>query len=146
VLYLALAIASTLFFFLTAAGVPTFEWLGSPATPQFYVSWAVFGTNSWCWTMVVFNVGMRFLNFTNRWLQYGRGVSYPFFLLHQPVIIAIAYYVVQWDISTVVKLPVVVVSSFCITLGLIELLVRPIRPIRWIFGVRPRKHREETKE
>lgn len=81
-------------------------------------------------------VGMRFLDFSNRWLRYGQEAALPFFVLHQPVIILIAFFVVQWNADILVKLPVVVLSSFVITIGLYELIVRRINPLRMAFGMK----------
>ena len=137
--YLIPAIVCTLFFFSSAAGVPVDDWMQSPGTPEFYVSWTAYGINSWCWTMVMLNVGMRFLNYTNKWLQYGRQASYPFFIVHQPVVIFVAFYAVQWDVSLLIKLWVVVIGSLAASLGLYELLVRRINPVRSLFGMKRRK-------
>jgi len=137
-LHLILGIACTLFFFSVAAGVPVWDWLVSPGTPGFYISWTAWGVNSWCWTMFIMYVGMRFLDFSNEWLQYGREASYPFFFVHQPVIIFIAFYAVQWEINLLIKLLVVVIGSFAVSLGLYELLVRRINPVRTLFGMKPR--------
>ena len=135
--YLIPAVACTLFFFSSAAGVPVADWMESPGTPEFYVSWAAYGFNSW--TMVMLNVGMRFLNYTNRWLQYGREASYPFFIIHQPVIMFIAFYAVQWEVDLLIKLLVVVIGSFAGTLGLYEILIRRNNPVRALFGMKTRK-------
>jgi hypothetical protein len=62
------------------------------------------------------------------------------------VIVVIAYYVVQWDAGITVKLLFVVISSFLITLGLVELLIRPFRPMRRLFGMKLRKRREVESE
>jgi glucan biosynthesis protein C len=137
-IYLTLGIVCTLFFFSSAAGVPVSGWMGSPTTPWFYLSWAVFGINSWSWTMFIFYVGMRYLNHTSNWLEYGREASYPFFMIHQPAIIFIAFYVVQWEVSLLIKLLMVVVGSFALSLGLYELLVRRIGPVRALLGMKPR--------
>jgi peptidoglycan/LPS O-acetylase OafA/YrhL len=87
---------------------------------------------------------MKHLNFSNKWLVYGNETIMPFYLLHQPVIIPIAYFVVQWDANMWVKLLVVLISSFLITLGLVELLVRPFKPIRRLFGMKPRGRKNVT--
>jgi peptidoglycan/LPS O-acetylase OafA/YrhL len=137
-LHLILGIACTLFFFSSAADVPVFEWMESPATPGFYVVWTAVGINGWCWTMVMFYVGMRFLDTSNKWLQYSREASYPIFMIHQPVIIFIAFYVVQWEVHLLIKLLVVVIGSFAVSLGTYELLVRRINPVRALFGMKPR--------
>jgi peptidoglycan/LPS O-acetylase OafA/YrhL len=141
-LYLILGIICTLFFFSVAAGVPVSDWMWSPGTPVFYLSWALHGINSWCWTMVILYVGMRFLDYTNKYLHYGREASYPFFIVHQPVIIFIAFYVVQWEVDPLIKMLVVVIGSFAVSLGLYELLVRRINPVRALFGMQPRRRKE----
>jgi glucan biosynthesis protein C len=145
-LHLILGTACTLFFFSTAAGVPVVDWMGSPGTPMFYVSWTVFGINSWSWTMVVFAVGMRHLDFTNKWLQYFREASFAFFWVHQPVIILIAFYAVQWEVNLLVKLLVVVIGSFVGSLGLYELFVRRVDPVRALFGMRTRRREMPSAE
>ena len=56
----------------------------------------------------------------------------PFYLLHQPVIIVIAFFVVQWDAGITLKLLVVVLGSLAATLGLIELVVKRINVLRGV--------------
>jgi peptidoglycan/LPS O-acetylase OafA/YrhL len=136
-IHLILGIACTLFFFSVAADVPVWDWLVSPGTAWFYISWAAWGINSWCWTMFMIYIGMRYLDTTNKWLQYGREASYPFFFIHQPVIIFLAFYVVQWDVNLLVKLLVVVIGSFALSLSFYELLIRRINPVRALFGMKP---------
>ena len=80
-------------------------------------------------------VGMRFLDFTNRWLRYGQEAALPFFVLHQPAIVVIAFFVVQWNVGILPKLLTVVVSSFVVSAGLYELLIRRIRPLQILFGM-----------
>jgi hypothetical protein len=84
----------------------------------------------------MFFIGMRFLDFSNRWLRYEQEAALPFFVLHQPTIIVIAFFVVQWDARISIKLPVVVLSSFAVSIGLYELIVQRIRPLRLAFGMR----------
>jgi peptidoglycan/LPS O-acetylase OafA/YrhL len=138
-LMLGAGILSTLYFIVTAAAGVALEWMSTPGIPQFYLGWSVFSVNSWCWTMFVMYVGMRFLDFRSKWLVYGGETIMPLFVLHQPVIMVIAYFVVQWEAGILVKLLVVVFGSFLITLGLVELLIKPFGPIRMLFGMRPRR-------
>jgi peptidoglycan/LPS O-acetylase OafA/YrhL len=86
--------------------------------------------------MFMMYVGMRYLDFTNKWLEYGGEMIMPFFLFHQPVIIVIAYYVVQWDVNLWAKLLIVVLGSFLISVGLYELLFKRIRVLRRLFGMK----------
>jgi peptidoglycan/LPS O-acetylase OafA/YrhL len=117
----------------------------------FVVPWSIilifaFTLMSWGWALDVLYLGMKYLNFTNRWLEYGNETIMPFYLLHQPVIIVIAYFVVQWDVNLWVKLLIILISSFLITLGLVELLIRPFKPMRRLFGMKIRKSKGEDSE
>ena len=131
-------IFATLFFYGTAAAEVGLTWMVTPGLPGFYLLWSVWCVNSWCWSLFMWYIGMRFLDFRTKWLEHGQEVIVPFFLFHQPVIIAIAFYVVQWNTSILPKLLVVLLGSFVATLGLTE-LVRRIRPVRALFGMKPRR-------
>jgi len=116
-------------------------------TETFVVPWSIililaFTLMSWGWALNALYLAMAYLNFSNKWLVYGSDTIMPFYLLHQPVIVVIAYFVVQWDAGILPKLLVVVISSFLITLGLVELLIRPFRPMRKLFGMKSRRRKE----
>ena len=44
----------------------------------------------------------------------------------------------QWEVSLLIKLLVVVIGSFALSVGTYELLVRRINPVRALFGMQPR--------
>jgi hypothetical protein len=123
------------------------EWATNPNVPGFYFAWAVVALNGWCWTITALYAGMRLLNFRNRWLAYGQEAILLFYLFHQPVIVVIAFYTVQWDIAAqlgagvdiLVKLLIVVFGSFVVTVGLYEVVLRRIPPIRTLLGMKPRR-------
>ncbi|MFC2046033.1 acyltransferase family protein [Chloroflexota bacterium] len=127
-------------------GDQAFEWALAFVVPWSIILIFVFVLMSWGWALNVLYLAMAYLNFSDKWLVYGNETIMPFYLLHQPVIIVIAYFVVQWDISAMLgtgagillKLLVIVIGSFLITLGLVELLIRPFKPMRMLFGMKPR--------
>jgi hypothetical protein len=137
-LMLAAGILSTLYFVVTAAAGVALEWMSTPGIPQFYLGWSIFSVNSWCLSIFVLYIGMRYLDFTSKWLRYGQETIVPFFVLHQPVIITIAFYVVQWDAGITAKLLIVVLGSFVVSLGLVELIIKRFDLLRRLFGMRPR--------
>jgi hypothetical protein len=136
---LTIGVISTFFFFVIGAMGVAMDWAVDVGTPEFFLLWVVFSVNSWCWTLVVLSVGMRFLNTSNKYLRYGQEMIMPFFLVHQPVIIAIAFFVVQWELNLWMKLLIVVLSSFTISLGVYELLVKRIAPLRGMLGMKGNK-------
>ena len=80
---------------------------------------------------------MKYLSFSNKWLVYGNETIMPFYLFHQPVIIIIAFFVVQWGAGITLKLLVIVLGSLLVTLGLVE-LVKRISVLRGLFGMKAR--------
>ena len=119
-----------------AMGLPVMTWGLDSSYPQFYLILGLTTIIAFCYTLTMLFVGMRFLDFTNRWLRYGQEAALPFFVLHQPAIIVIAFFVVQWNLGLLPKLVIVVVSSFVLALGLYELLIRRIRPLQILFGMK----------
>jgi peptidoglycan/LPS O-acetylase OafA/YrhL len=121
-----------------AYGDQAFGWALAFVFPWSSILMVLFTFMSWGWALSALYLAMRYLNFTNSWLEYGNRTIMPFYLLHQPVIIVLAYFVVQWDMGVTLKLLILAVGSFLITLGLIELLIRPFKPTRMLFGMKAR--------
>lgn len=93
--------------------------------------------------MVMMFIGMRFLDFTNKWLRYFRKASFPVFWVHHAVIFTIGFYVVQWEVNILIKMLAVVVGSFVISLGFYELLARRIKPVRALLGLKSTEKQNE---
>jgi glucan biosynthesis protein C len=136
---LAMGIVSSLAWAYLALTAESYDIEAPPRTLRDFLLWSVITINSWSWTTFLLFIGMRYLDFSNKWLEYGQEAVLPFFLLHQPVIIAIAFYVVQWDAGIPVKLITVVIGSFAVTIGLYELLIRRIGPLRVVFGMKAKR-------
>ncbi len=92
--------------------------------------------NTWCWLVVLLGYGHRWLNVSNGFLRYASEASYPFYILHQTVIVAIGYYVVQWEMSIAAKFSLICVASFIGTLAGYEGIKR-FNLTRWLFGMKP---------
>ncbi|MGD8997991.1 MAG: acyltransferase [Anaerolineae bacterium] len=129
-----------------AYGDVVIEWFQAFVMPWTIILILTFALMSWGWALDVLYLVMKHLKRSNRWLVYGNDTLMPFYVLHQPVIIVIAYFVVQWNAGVGVKLLVIVFSSFLATLGLVELLVRPFEPMRRVFGMKSRRPKKVTGE
>ena len=121
------------------------RWVQDPSTPGFYLGWGLVAVNGWCLTLFALWLGMRFLDFRNRWLDRGQELIVPFYVFHQPPIVVLAYFAVQWPLGLLAQLAVVVLGSLAITLGFCELVARRIRPVRALFGMKPSWRPETTR-
>ncbi len=99
--------------------------------------WCLISLDGWCWTLFVLYVGMRYLDHAGPALAYGQRAVLPFFVLHQPVIIVLAYCAVQWRVGLVPKLLFVVLGALAATLVVYELVICRIGFLRLAFGMKP---------
>ena len=94
------------------------------------------GFNSWCWVLTALGLARSHLNFNSCFLQYANEASYPFYILHQTVIVAIGFYVVQWNVGVLEKFFIISTGSLLVTILIYELLIRRINIFRFLFGLK----------
>ncbi|UCC65567.1 MAG: acyltransferase [Anaerolineae bacterium] len=82
----------------------------------------------------------------DRVAQYTGEAQLPFYVLHMTPIVVIGFYVVQWEVSALVKYVAIVLSSLAITLVLYDIGVRRTRLTRFLFGMRPSVTRSSSRE
>jgi peptidoglycan/LPS O-acetylase OafA/YrhL len=95
----------------------------------------LFTLSAWCWALCTLYLAMKHLDFPGKLLSYGNEAIMPFYLFHQPVIVVIAYFVVQWAVGIPPKLLVIVLASLLVTLVLVELLKR-VGAFRVLMGMK----------
>ena len=93
------------------------------------------------WAMILGFCGLakKHLNFSNSFLQFANKAVYPFYIIHQTVIVAIGYYVVQLNASIAIKLPLLIFISFLLIAGIYYWLIRPFSLTRFLFGMKREK-------
>jgi glucan biosynthesis protein C len=110
----------------------------APGTFWEFLMWGLIAICGWCWTASVLYIGMRYLDRDNGVLRYGLSANLPFFVVHQPAILTIAYLVVQWDAGILPKLLALVLGAFAVSLGLYQFVIRRIGLLRAMFGMKAR--------
>ena len=107
----------------------------SLAAATYYIARTV---NTWSVVVLVLALGIHAFNRPNRWIDHGSEAVLPFYVLHHPVVVLVAFFVVQWNAGLWIKFGVQTVLAFALTMGLYELIVRPFNSIRQLFGLKPR--------
>ena len=119
-------------------GVPGFleGWQEGPSYSLMYV-WAYFAiaVQAWAWVQFLLGLGMRVRSFQRPLPRSVGSAAMPFFLVHQPVILAIALFVVRWSAGIAVKWGVIVLASFVATAALATALAR-VPVLSAMFGVK----------
>jgi peptidoglycan/LPS O-acetylase OafA/YrhL len=99
----------------------------------------LYSMTAWSWVVFILFVGMRFLNASNRVIQYGNEAVLPFYILHYPVLFFTTFCVMQLESDTITTFLIVSTASLIATLTIYELLIRRMNIMRWLFGMKPRK-------
>jgi peptidoglycan/LPS O-acetylase OafA/YrhL len=105
-------------------------------TPESAAYLALLAFNAWLWVLAILGYGRRYLNRSNALLAYANEAIYPFYILHQTVIVIIVYYVIQTEDTVLVKFLFTSFYSFLATMAVYHFLVRPFRTARLLFGMK----------
>ncbi len=100
-----------------------------------------FVANVFTWTalMACLGYGRRYLSFANPLLRWARDASYPIYIVHQTVIVAIGYFVIQETWAPWMKYWVVLAGTMMSCALIYELGIRRYSVLRTLFGMkRPR--------
>jgi glucan biosynthesis protein C len=87
------------------------------------------------WICTLLGFAKNNLNYTNKFLKYGNEAVLPFYIIHQPVIVFIGYFIVQSQLSIGLKYVVIAVVSLSIVMFCYEFLIRRVEVIRYLFGI-----------
>jgi len=94
---------------------------------------------AWSWVLALVGYGKKYLNRKHKVLDYLNQAVYPFYILHQTVIVVLVYYIVQTQNESILSKYIYTVGmTFFVTVGIYHLLVRPFALTRFLFGMKPK--------
>ncbi|MCG2616721.1 acyltransferase family protein [Terrimonas sp. NA20] len=99
--------------------------------------------NFWSWILVLFGYASVYLTRSSRFLAYANEAVFPFYILHQTVMMVIAYYLIDQSYGFVVKFVLLVAGTFAGSLLIYELLIRRWKLIRPLFGLKQKTTRSK---
>jgi hypothetical protein len=86
----------------------------------------------------ILGFGRKHLSFNHRFLQVANELVLPFYILHQAVIVAVAFYIVGLNLLVIEKYLLIVLTSFPIIAALLYPISK-VNLLRFLFGLRTRK-------
>jgi hypothetical protein len=92
---------------------------------------------SWCFIFTILGFGMEHFTGQTPFLRYASEAVLPFYILHQTMLLAVGFFVVQWPIADPLKYLMIMASSFITIVVIYEFIVRRYNPLRILFGMHP---------
>lgn len=90
------------------------------------------------WSMILFWCGMakQYLDKPSPVLRYLNEAVYPYFIIHQTIIVALGYYIVQWQMPLMVKCILLISLSVLMIMSIYHLVIRKTKLTRFLFGMK----------
>jgi peptidoglycan/LPS O-acetylase OafA/YrhL len=92
---------------------------------------------AWSCGLAAIGYAKQYLNRDTRFRKLANEAIYPFYLLHQPVILIMGFFLIKVEMPDMVRFLLLTSSSFGITCVLYWFVVRPFNLTRVIFGMKP---------
>tara|TARA_R110001583_G_scaffold28701_3_gene101426 strand:- start:774 stop:1895 length:1122 start_codon:yes stop_codon:yes gene_type:complete len=105
-------------------------------TTRWQLWWLVCTLVSWSGLLTMAGFAIAHIKKTPTWLHQTNELIYPFYILHQTVIVILAFYIVQWQASIAVKSVSVLMSAFVVCALLCYYVIRPFKLTRYLFGLK----------
>jgi glucan biosynthesis protein C len=107
----------------------------APYSPEYVVLTTLRSVQEWTALVAILGYASVYLNRPSGLFSYLGTIVTPFYVLHQTVIVVLAYFVVQWEAGLVAQFVVLASTSLLTTLALSE-LARRNRVTRLLFGIK----------
>ena len=89
--------------------------------------------------IVMLGYGEKIMNRNAKALPYMNRAAFPVYILHQTVLVAVAFFAVRWNLPLWGRYAAILALSIILTVGIYELLVRRFSPLRFLFGIKAGK-------
>jgi len=93
--------------------------------------------NSWFWIVTILGFGSRYLSFSAAYLPYANEAVLPFYILHQPVIVIVGYFIASWEVNVLTKYALLSTFSFLVIVLLYDKVIKRSHLLRFVFGMKP---------
>jgi glucan biosynthesis protein C len=102
------------------------------------------GLHIWMLILAILGFAKRHLNFSNRFLRYANEAVYPFYILHQTIIVSFGYYVVQWPLPIWIKLLTLLLLTVISLVLIYALVIRPFKITRILYGMKLKPRQDDA--
>ena len=98
----------------------------------------------WSFILTLLGYGQIHLNKPSLWLKKMNEAIYPFYILHQTVIVFFAYFIIQMDLKIPIKMTILFTSSFIVIVLIYRFIIYPFRITRVLFGMKRKSEKTTT--
>lgn len=102
--------------------------------------------NIFLWVSAIAGYARKWLSFNHPVLKYANSAVYPVYILHQTVIVILAYYLVKLPVNVAGKFGMISVGTLGTCLLIYEFIIRRNKVTRFLFGLKPKPLKNKIKD
>ena len=91
---------------------------------------------SWFTILTLIGYGQKYLNNKSETLREMNTGIYPFYILHQSVMIIFGYFIIQWNLNIFAKFVIINILTAIVCTGTYQILIKPFNLMRLLFGMK----------
>jgi hypothetical protein len=112
-----------------------YQFLGTSGW-QFQANGLIGHLNTWLWIITVLGWGHFWLNRPMKWLPYATEAVYPWYILHQTIIVVVGFNLSRLQLGPVVEPTLVLLATVVGCFALHEFVIRRVTFLRPFFGLK----------
>lgn len=90
----------------------------------------------WTWILLLIGAARKFLSFNSPLLTQLNGAVYPFFILHQSLLISFGYYIAMSALPWWAQFISIIALTYAAAWLIYRVIILPFKPLRLVFGVK----------
>ncbi|NCD69116.1 acyltransferase family protein [Mucilaginibacter agri] len=90
------------------------------------------------WIFVIIGFAETFVNKSNSFLKYSTEGILPFYIIHQPIMLAVGLFIINEPVSIFIKYMLIIFISFLLIAMIYECFIKRIGVLRFLFGMSPK--------
>jgi membrane-bound acyltransferase YfiQ involved in biofilm formation len=96
---------------------------------------------TWFLLVAILGYAQRYLAVDGPMLRYLNEACFPIYVLHMPIMSALAFFITAWPAPIILMFPTLVAVTAIATFTIYELAVHRIPAMRIVFGMKPRREK-----
>jgi peptidoglycan/LPS O-acetylase OafA/YrhL len=96
---------------------------------------------SWTIGLTLLAFARKYINVDNAWRKQLNMAIYPVYLIHQPILIVVAYFIVKLSMPIVLKALLIAILTLLIVWAVYRFLILPFNTTRLLFGLKKKQEK-----
>lgn len=112
------------------------EWRKLTSSTDIYQYGFINSVMIWCLIVAILGYAKKYLSFNHPVLVYLNEAVFPFYIIHQTIIVAIGYYITKLDWPIILKLVVLIILTSLAMFTIYQYLIRKFKLTRFLLGMK----------